>query len=142
MKKKRSRMKCWMVLSTRSPLKTIFQDSKNVQQLSLTHETFVVILGAVLLLIGFTIQSITNNYTLVSKNTKYYFTTTIVYFFLSDTVCTDPGLLCLIQFSSFCQWASFMMCCSWIWLETDFGRCWWWEIRFMWGWCWSFSFNF
>lgn len=103
MKKKRSRVKCWMVPSTRSPLKTIFQDSKNVQQLSLTHETFVVILGAVLLLIEFTTQNITNNYTLVSKNTKYYFITAIVYFFLSDTIWTDPGLLCLIQFSSFRQ---------------------------------------
>ena len=66
-RKQRSRIKCWIVLSARSPLKTAFQDSKNVQQLNLTHvtKTFVVILAAVLLLIELTIQSTTKNYILV-----------------------------------------------------------------------------
>lgn len=36
----------------------------------------------------------------LGKNSKRYFTTATTCFFFSDTICTDPGLLCLIRFSS------------------------------------------
>ena len=142
-RKQKSRIKCWIVLSTRSPLKTAFQDSKNVQQLSLTHvtKTFVAILAAVLLLIEFTIQNTTNNYILVSIGTPNIISEPP----LGISSCLTQSAqiqACCVWYNSVRQRASFMMCCSWIWLETDFGRYWWWEIRFMWGWCWSFSFNF
>ena len=49
------------VLSTRSPLKIIFQDSKNEQRLSSLHTTkpFVVTLELVLLFVEFTNQNVT-----------------------------------------------------------------------------------
>ena len=79
-------------------LKTAFQDSKNVQQLSLTHvtKTFVVILAAVLLLIEFTIQNTTSNYILVSVG-------------IPNIISQLPLCIC----SCLTQSAQIQACCVW-----------------------------